>query len=124
MSLRSRFYFALASSVIVIGLHMIAHTFYLYWIYKQIDIPMHMLGGLMSGLYVLVALRYFKLQESVRNVLLGVLFVGVAWEVLEIWYKVAEIHMGYWLNTGKDIVSDLVGGYLSLKLWKRLPEMK
>lgn len=78
----------------------------------------------MSGLYVLVALRYFKLQESVRNVLLGVLLVGVAWEILEIWYKVAEIHMGYWLNTAKDIASDLIGGYLSLKLWKRLPEMK
>ncbi len=124
MSLRARFYFALATSIIVIGIHMIAHTFYLYWIYKQIDIPVHMLGGLMSALYVLVGLRYLNWKESFKNVFIGVLVIGIAWEVLEIIYKVAEINFAYWLNSGKDLISDSVGGYLGYLVWKKLPEEK
>ncbi len=124
MSLRARFYFALTISIIVIGIHMIAHTFYLYWIYKQIDIPVHMLGGLMSALYVLVGLRYLNWKESFKNVFIGVLVIGIAWEILEIAYKVAEINTAYWLNSFKDLISDSVGGYLGYLVWSKLPEKK
>lgn len=124
MSLRARFYFALVTSIIVIGIHMIAHTFYLYWIYKQIDIPVHVLGGLMSALYVLVGLRYLNWKESILNTCLGVLIIGIGWEILEIIYKVDEINFAYWLNSGKDLVSDSVGGYLGYFVWKKLPEEK
>lgn len=124
MDLRLRFYFALLTSIIVIGIHMIAHSLYLYWIYKQIDVPVHILGGLMSALYVLVLLRYLKWPETYKHVFFGVLVVGILWEVLEIFYKVDVVNMQYWLNTGKDLISDSVGGYLGYLIWKKLPEEK
>lgn len=122
MSLRSRFYIALATSVFVIGIHMIAHNLYLYWTYRQIDIVIHMLGGFMSGLYVLFVLRYFKLKESLKHVLLGVFVVGVTWEVLEIVYKAVDYGTYYYFDTAKDIVDDLIGGALSLYVWRKMPD--
>ncbi len=124
MSLRKRFYLALLSSMFVIGVHVVANNLYLYWTYRQVDIVVHILGGCMSGLYVYVFLRYFKLPETIRNVFIGVFLIGIGWELLEIYYKVGEFDTYYWLDTTKDLIDDLIGAYLSTKIWKRLPEIK
>lgn len=124
MTLRVRFYIALFSSFVAIGAHLIANDLYLYWTYKQIDIPIHVLGGIMSGLYVLVALRYFKLPEILKNVAIGVFIIGVAWEVLEIIYKAVDYGWYYYFDTVKDLIDDVVGAVISLYIWKRLPGEK
>lgn len=124
MNLRARFYLALASSIIVISIHYIAHMLYLYWTFKQTDIFVHTLGGLMSGLYVLIALRFMRYPETLLNVIIGVLIIGIGWEALELFYRVADLTTYYWLNTIQDLACDCIGGALAFYIWKKLPEPK
>ena len=124
MNLRARFYLALATSIIVISIHYIAYTLYLYWTFKQTDIFVHALGGLMSGLYVLVALRFIRYPETLFNVIVGTLVIGIGWEVLELGYRVADLTPYYWLNMVQDLVCDCIGGVLAFYIWKKLPEPK
>ena len=124
MSLRSRFYIALLAACVVIGMHMIANNLYLYWTYRQIDIPIHIAGGIMSGLFVLTGLRYMSWSETLKHVIIGCLIIGIAWEVLELIYKVQEITTYYYFDTVKDLTDDCIGGYISFKIWKKLPEVK
>lgn len=124
MTLRLRFYFALLAAFVAIGLHLIAHELYLYWTMKWIDIPIHIIGGIMSGLFVLVGLQAGKLKESLIYTLIGVFMIGIAWEVLELYYKVAEVDFMYWLGTIKDLIDDCIGGLIAFYIWKKLPEPK
>lgn len=124
MNLRARFYLAMLVAMIVIGMHQLAFSLYLYWIFKPIDIFMHIFGGFMSALFVLVFLRFFHIKEIWKNVAIGVIIVGISWEALEIFYKVADFDFSYWVDSFKDMIDDLLGGYLGLLLWRRLPETK
>ena len=120
MSLRSRFYLALFVAIITITLHAVIDRLYLYWTFPQIDVPMHFLGGLMSALFMLVFLRYFKKPETLLNTFLLVLLVGIVWEGLEIYFKVADLNTAYWLNTVKDIINDVLGVIVGYYIWKKL----
>ena len=129
MSLRARFYFALLVSFLAIGAHLVANHFYLYWTlaYKKItfvDIPIHMLGGVMAGLFVLVALRAFKLPEVIRNTLVGVFLIGATWEIIEVMYRVDVLDIWYAIDTVKDLTDDIIGGTIALYIWRKLPEPK
>lgn len=124
MSTRQRFYLALSFSAFVILLNTIAHNLYLYWTYKWVDIPMHILGGVMAGLFTYVFLRALKLPEIRRNVLIGVILVGIGWEILELWYKVDVVNVRYWIDTAKDLVNDSIGGLISIYIWKKIPNQK
>jgi len=119
-SLRAQFYIALASSFIVIGLHLVATTFYLYWTFPRIDIFMHIAGGVMAGLYGGVFLKAFKLPESFGNFLLFAFIVGFGWEILELFYKVADVDAWYWVNTVQDLIDDMIGGALAYYLWRKI----
>lgn len=121
MSNRQRFYLALSIAFIVISFHKIASDLYLYWTYKGIDIPMHIMGGFMSGLFTLVLFRANGWRESEIKILLGVILVGITWEFLELYYRVAELDMHYWIDTGKDLLDDIIGGLISIYVWKKIP---
>lgn len=121
MSNRQRFYLALSIAFIVISFHKIASDLYLYWTYKGIDIPMHIMGGFMSGLFTLVLFRANGWRESGVKILLGVILVGITWEFLELYYRVAELDMHYWIDTGKDLLDDIIGGLISIYVWKKIP---
>lgn len=124
MSSRQRFYLTLGFAAFVILLHKIAHELYLYWTYKWVDIPMHVLGGIMAGLFTFIFLRATKLSESTKNLILGVLLVGVGWELLELFYKVDELSTRYWIDTTKDLINDTIGGIISIYIWKKIPNQK
>ncbi len=124
MSSRQRFYLALTFAGFVIILHKIAHELYLYWTYRWVDIPMHIMGGIMAGLFTFVFLRITRLAESTRNLILGVLIVGVGWEILEIFYKVDTLSFRYWIDTTKDLLDDTIGGLISIYIWKKIPNQK
>ena len=121
MSNRQRFYLALSIAFIVISFHKIASDLYLYWTYKGIDIPMHIMGGFMSGLFTLVLFRANRWRESGVKILLGVMLVGITWEFLELYYRVAEIDIHYWIDTCKDLLDDIIGGLISIYVWKKIP---
>ncbi len=124
MTLRIRFYIAMLVAIIVVCMHKLAFDLSLYWIFRQTDILMHIAGGFMSALFILVTLRYFKVKEVWKNVFIGILIVGITWELLEVFYKVADIDVYYWVDTTKDLIDDVIGAYLGLMLWNKLPEPK
>jgi hypothetical protein len=115
---------ALMVSFLVIGLHILASNLYLYWTYRQFDILMHILGGIMSGLFVLTGLRFMSWKEVFKNVIAGCLVIGFAWEILELVYKVQEVNVYYYFDTIKDLIDDCIGGLIALIIWKKLPEVK
>lgn len=78
----------------------------------------------MSGLFILTALRFLKWEEVTKSVIFGCLVIGLAWEVLELAYKVQDINAYYYFDTVKDLINDCIGGLIALKIWKRLPEVK
>jgi hypothetical protein len=124
MSNHARFYLALLFAAFVIAVHMLAFNLYLYWTYKWVDIPMHILGGTMAGLFTLVALRYLRLKETLLYTLIGVIIVGVAWEILELYFRVDTLSFKYWVDTTKDLIDDTIGGLISIYIWKKIPNQK
>ncbi len=111
-------------AIIVVCMHKLAFDLSLYWVFRQTDIFMHIAGGFMSALFILVLLRYFKVKEVWKNVFIGIFIVGVTWELLEVFYKVADIDIYYWVDTTKDLINDVIGAYLGLMMWNKLPEPK
>lgn len=87
----------------------------LFWVYRWLDIPMHMLGG------ATVALGYqsrFMLQRWIARLsftlpatIIVVMMVGVSWEIFE--YAVgAVVPFGYVFDTVKDLTDDFIGSIL------------
>ncbi|MCF7865464.1 MAG: hypothetical protein K9M11_03090 [Candidatus Pacebacteria bacterium] len=124
MSNHARFYFALLFAGSVIAVHMLAFNLYLYWTYKWVDVPMHILGGIMAGLFTLVFLRYLSLKETLLYTFIGVMAVGISWEILEVYFRVDTLNFWYWIDTVKDLLDDTIGGFISIYIWKKIPNQK
>ena len=107
---------------IIAFLHFVATEFYLYLAVTWFDIPMHFLGG------VFLAGVFFVFRgKSIRLALLWVLGIGILWEIFELCIKVTFLADGmkYALDTGKDLVLDILGGWIgsrrALKLLQIMP---
>lgn len=85
---------------------------------------MHFFGGFVSALIILSVMAWrrdvsqslSKSSASLALALLGALVVGVLWEVFEyqaglVWNAIGD----YPLDTGKDLVLDIVGGYVAYR---------
>lgn len=82
------------------------------WVYT----PSHVLGGFITGLLAVYFSRVASIRLSFLATLSAVLFVGIAWEILE--YSLGFNMLA--LDTGSDIVADLVGGSLAFLLAQRM----
>jgi len=121
MSLRARFYLAFASSFVAIGAHLVANHFYLYWTMPNIDVPIHILGGIMAGLYVGTLFFALKKPQTWLVIALGTLAVGIGWELLEVLTHAVDVtDWWYPYDTAKDLLDDLIGGSIAYLIWKRL----
>lgn len=121
MSLRAKFYIALLSAFIAIGAHVVADKFFLYWTVPIIDIPMHILGGIMAGLFAGVALMAAGKSQTFRGIILGSLIVGIGWEILELVTHAAEPSLWWYkYDTAKDLIDDMIGGTIAYIIWKKL----
>lgn len=85
-----------------------------YWTIWWWDIPAHILGGLWAGLFGAWLGILYGRRLSVAQCMLFALAVGVGWEVFE---YVAHIggspFMPYWIDTGKDLLDDGIGGFIA-----------
>lgn len=121
MSLRARFYIALTFAFIAIGAHVIADRFFLYWTVPQIDIPIHILGGIMAGLFSGVALMAAGRSQTGRAIVLGSLIVGIGWELLEVVMHATDtVGLTYPYDTVKDLIDDMIGGTIAYLIWRKL----
>lgn len=136
MIIRFKLYFSIITAALIIAINYYATKFNVYWILKWFDIPMHILGGMMVGFFGLTALDYltdylkaptFAIDErsSINKMkclwVMGfVLLVGVVWEIVEMSFGLGGLSSAYRLNTIKDIFDDLLGGALSIIIWRFL----
>ncbi len=105
-------------------LHQLALMYSLYWVYAWFDVPMHFLGGVIIGLGTQTALfrRVMPIRvETIWMCLVVVFAVGIAWEIFEWWFVLADA-VNYKLDTLSDLVFDLMGGtvgYMIATLYKK-----
>ena len=93
-----------------------ATKFHYYSSIWWFDMPMHFMGGLWLGL---VFMWFFWGQEFnyklVLKIILGVLIVGVSWEIFEVILNSYTIRDPFsTLDTVSDICFDLAGGFISI----------
>ena len=94
----------------------------LYWYYTiwYFDMPMHFLGGLWLGLFFIYVFSRkepsFDLNfKLILTILLAVLFIGVLWELFEIYVNndIGQIPFNL-LDTISDLFCDLAGGTFAI----------
>jgi hypothetical protein len=115
--------YALAIAVLLLTLaaHMVGINGF-YWTIPAYDVFMHILGGIGIGLFLTAFMKSnFSSEESIfvkrRKVLVGVLLVGVVWELFEMYFNIAGAPLGtkaYFIDTGKDLLDDLIGGAVAV----------
>lgn len=116
------FLFASVSTLAIV--HILALQFFLYFKYPYLDVPMHILGGVVIALALFAAHELaFPVPErylSFVPVILIVLIVALLWEYFEIQIGIPLIENDF----EKDIISDLIfglfGGILGCFIGTRL----
>ena len=105
-------------------IHIAAESYYWYWTYRWLDIPMHVLGGVWLGLGALWLRHHTeyvrKLWDSlpfndVAVALLCGLCVGLVWEGYEyiVWQYVGTgLPVQYFQDTILDVLMDTVGAFI------------
>jgi hypothetical protein len=127
---RKRLFKTLAYLIFAIFiLNFLASKFYWYSSIWWFDMPMHFLGGFWLGL---VYIWFFSRKDILFSpsfaffgkIILGVLLVGIAWEIFEFYFinQVAQNSFDL-LDTLSDLFFDLSGGLCAiLYIWKKQPE--
>lgn len=131
--LRSRLYIGVVFAIVFIAIDTVAGKLSWYWIFKWIDIPMHIAGGLLAGYfgillsYVfvwingkgLLSLDEIKTKSKVvlPAILLAVI-VGISWELLEFYFGLSGLDPIRRADTIFDLFNDTFGGVLAIGVWK------
>ena len=106
-------------SVILI-LHLLALKLFLYWTIDWFDILMHLLGGLLIGFIMISFMKRIHTETVIINkrllttaVILGVLVVGLAWELWELFVGLSDVIEDK-LDVTIDLVMDLMGAIMAV----------
>jgi len=102
------FLLALVSSGVLALVHNVASAEYLYWTYRWLDVPMHILGGF--ALASLLVAFLFRFRPG--YFLLGMVVVAVGWEVFEAFIGIPR-PADYLFDTATDVLNDAIGGSLA-----------
>lgn len=111
-------------SLVILAIHWHADTNALYFEYKWLDIPMHLLGGFVVALLgvSLYSLYPKKIDKAYFWVLilLFVLTIGSFWEIFElsmsVMYHVQTMNLTNIIDTTSDLINDIIGGMAALYL--------
>ena len=96
---------ALVLAALMLGVHLYALDNYLYWYYRWLDIPMHVLGGAVMAAAVIGVLRSFRPITFVLVIAAG----AIGWEVFEYLFHISTGQPDYLWDTLHDIVNDAFG---------------
>lgn len=119
---RKKLFFRVAFLICFIFLvNVLAIKFYWYYSIKWFDMPMHFLGGFWVGLALLWFFNVKFIDKNyIYKIILGVLFVGLCWEIFE--FFVNNLYLARYpfdiVDTIQDVFFDLFGGFLSLIYFK------
>lgn len=107
-------------------LNYLAMRFYWYSSIWYFDMPMHFLGGLWLGLALIWFLKIKDISlKSIFYLILGVLLIGVLWEVFEIIIdRTITGNLFNTLDTISDIFFDLAGGTFAIFYFIKIMSIK
>lgn len=118
-------FFLIALSVLTM-VHVLAMSLYLYWQVWWLDIPVHVLGGVVVVFGFFTA-RDLRLPQVYRlltwyGMLCGVLIVAIGWEVFQ--YLITDtLKPDYVIDTLTDIVCGLTGGVIGWYMARRIDSL-
>jgi 4-amino-4-deoxy-L-arabinose transferase-like glycosyltransferase len=101
-------------SVVVLFLHYVATTLYLYWTVWWFDIPMHFLGGVLVGSAVAYAASLRRVRVPRKGYVIAAFVIGLVWEAFELWN--GDTSMRDWPDMTLDLVMDCIGGFAAYHL--------
>jgi hypothetical protein len=70
---------ALALSLVLLGIHLYALDNHLYWYYRWLDTPVHIIAGAMMGAAVVGVLLKFRPYSY----MIAIAFGSIGWEAFE-----------------------------------------
>ncbi len=92
---------------------------YLFDSIQGYDVVLHLLSGSLIGMVVFLTWDYFGLPKLNRNTMIVVtvflaLVIGIVWECYELYFGITFLSDGaaYFFDTGKDLLMDVIGGFL------------
>jgi len=119
---RQQILFASFWVILSIGIiNFLGCKYYLYWTYRWLDIPVHIVAGAGVALATLWFLTFFERFLTINRyktkilfaVLVVILFVGIIWELFELWGGITYLDdHGYRFDTIKDLVDDTIGAMI------------
>ena len=135
MKFKGFFIFSLILLALVTVLDFLAFRNFWYWRWRWFDQPMHFLGGLFAGLVAIQIFLFFFHKrwrevsggEIILAAIIGALFIGIAWELLEftadklyvarVELKTLDMLYHGWRGSLHDILFDLIGAITSAILF-------
>jgi uncharacterized BrkB/YihY/UPF0761 family membrane protein len=115
-------FFLITLSVLAI-VHVLAISLFLYWQIWWLDIPMHVLGGIVV-IFGFAAARDFGVPMTQKlltfqGMLLGVAVVAVGWELFQ--YLITDtLKSDYVVDTVTDIICGFIGGVIGWYVIQKL----
>lgn len=107
--------------LVVVGvLNFLAVYLYLYWTVWWFDMLVHFSAGMCVAMAGILLYFFYhsknipSIPDSIKVAVLSVLLVGVLWEIYELCIGVASFSdgLGYFMDTGSDLLMDISGGVL------------
>jgi hypothetical protein len=111
-------------SIVILVIHVYADAHSLYFTYKWLDIPMHLLGGFVVALLGVCLYTLYN-QKTTKVffwilILLFVLVIGSFWEIFElsmsVMYHVQTMNLTNIYDTVSDLINDTIGAIVALYL--------
>lgn len=96
----------------------------MYVIFPPYDIFMHILGGIGIGLAICAAVKLHgeKIVHKRHVIIIGVLIIGIIWELFETYYNIAgnpPWSIPYYIDMIKDLIDDAIGGGMVVYLCQK-----
>ena len=92
----------------------------LYYEFKWLDIPMHLLGGFGVAALTAGILKYTKHPVSFAKVVAVYLLIAVMWEAYEYIHDLVRMVVwNGWIDTTKDVFMGGVGASIAYTLMKK-----
>lgn len=97
--------------LVLLALHFIFDKANLYYELRELDIPMHILGGFGIASLASAVFSYFGKTVSLWNIFIAYTVVAIAWELYE---YVRDINAGRPWNGWPDTLSDYANGAVGM----------
>lgn len=108
--------FSLFLAILTLGSDLEITWRHLWYPYPWLDIPMHLLGGFAVGSFLLALFG-----RRVWPFVLLMTAVAVGWEIFEYVSGITAGELGYWLDTGHDLLDDALGALAAYYVARKAP---